>query len=280
MESVVRHTEDLSLNAAIVRKLLVGFLRDEIHGAGFQKGVLGLSGGIDSTVATYLAAEALGKKNVLGVIMPYRTSNPQSRVDAERVGAALGIQTEVVDITPMVDPLLERGKISDPVRAGNIMARQRMIILYDYSYKEAALVIGTSNKTEIFLGYGTLFGDTASALNPLGDLYKTQVWQLARALDVPQNIIDKKPSADLWKGQTDEGELGFTYVQADHLLYNMIDERRSESELVAMGFQQEFIRSIKDKVKKSQFKRRPPLIAKISHRTVNVDFRYPRDWGM
>ena len=280
MESVVRHTEDLSLNAAIIRKLLVGFLRDEIHGAGFQKGVLGLSGGIDSTVATYLAAEALGKKNVLGVIMPYRTSNPQSRVDAERVGAALGIQTEVVDITPMVDPLLERGKISDPVRAGNIMARQRMIILYDYSYKEAALVIGTSNKTEIFLGYGTLFGDTASALNPLGDLYKTQVWQLARALDVPQNIIDKKPSADLWKGQTDEGELGFTYVQADHLLYNMIDERRSESELVAMGFQQEFIRSIKDKVKKSQFKRRPPLIAKISHRTVNVDFRYPRDWGM
>jgi len=280
MESVVRHTEDLSLNAAIVRKLLVGFLRDEIHGAGFQKGVLGLSGGIDSTVATYLAAEALGKKNVLGVIMPYRTSNPQSRVDAERVAAALGIQTEVVDITPMVDPLLERGKISDPVRAGNIMARQRMIILYDYSYKEAALVIGTSNKTEIFLGYGTLFGDTASALNPLGDLYKTQVWQLARALDVPQNIIDKKPSADLWKGQTDEGELGFTYVQADHLLYNMIDERRSESELVAMGFQQEFIRSIKDKVKKSQFKRRPPLIAKISHRTVNVDFRYPRDWGM
>ncbi|MBM2845557.1 MAG: NH(3)-dependent synthetase [Bacteroidetes bacterium] len=280
MESVVHHTEDLSLNAAIVRKLLVDFLRDEIHGAGFRKGVLGLSGGIDSTVAAYLAAEALGKENVLGVIMPYRTSNPQSRVDAERVAASLGIQTEVVDITPMVDPLLERGKILDPVRAGNIMARQRMIILYDYSHKEAALVIGTSNKTEIFLGYGTLFGDTASALNPLGDLYKTQVWQLARALNVPQNIIDKKPSADLWEGQTDEGELGFTYTQADHLLYNMIDERRSESELVAMGFQPEFVRTVKDKVKKSQFKRRPPLIAKISHRTVNVDFRYPRDWGM
>jgi len=280
MESVVRHTEDLSLNTGIVRKLLVNFLRDEIHGAGFRKGVLGLSGGVDSTVAAYLAAEALGKENVLGVIMPYRTSNAQSRVDAERVAAALGIQTEVVDISPMVDPLLERGKILDPVRAGNIMARERMIILYDYSYKEAALVIGTSNKTEICLGYGTLFGDTASALNPLGDLYKTQVWQLARALDIPQNIIDKKPSADLWVGQTDEGELGFTYAQADRLLYYMIDERRSESELVAMGFQQEFIRIIKDRVKKSQFKRRPPLIAKISHRTVNVDFRYPRDWGM
>lgn len=279
MESVARHTEALSLNTDIVRKLLVDFLRDEIHNGGFRKGVLGLSGGVDSAVAAYLSAEALGKENLLAVLMPYRTSNPQSRADAEQVAAALGIRTEVVDITPMVDPLLARNDIRDPVRAGNIMARERMIILYDYSQKEAALVIGTSNKTEIFLGYGTLFGDTASALNPLGDLYKTQVWQLAEALGVPQNIIRKKPSADLWEGQTDEGELGISYKQADHLLYYIIDERRSESELAAMGFPADLIGSVRDKVKKSQFKRRPPLIAKISHRTVNVDFRYPRDWG-
>jgi NAD+ synthase len=280
MESAARHTEDLALNTDIVRKVLVDFLRDEIHNAGFRKGVIGLSGGIDSTVAAYLAAEALGKDNLLGVVMPFRTSSPQSRADAELVAAALGIRSEVMEITPMVEPLLVKGEIRDPVRAGNIMARQRMIVLYDYSQKEAALVIGTSNKTEIFLGYGTLFGDTASALNPLGDLYKTQVWQLATALGVPQGIIEKKPSADLWEGQTDEGELGLSYTQADHLLYYMIDERRSETELAAMGFSPGLIQSVKEKVKKSQFKRRPPLIAKISHRTVNVDFRYPRDWGI
>ena len=280
METASRHTEDLSLNTDIVRKILVDFLRDEIHNAGFKKGVIGLSGGIDSTVAAYLAVEALGKENVLCVMMPYKTSSPQSKAHGELVATRLGVATETVDITPMVDAYMTKVKNTDRVRAGNIMARQRMIILYDISSREKGLVIGTSNKTEVFLGYGTLFGDTASAVNPLGDLYKTQVWQLAAALSVPNEIIEKKPSADLWEGQTDEDEFGFSYKRADHLLYYMVDERRSAEELKKMGFEDAFVRKVRGMIMKSQFKRRLPLIAKVSHRTMNVDFLYARDWGI
>lgn len=280
METASRHTEDLSLNVEIVKKLLVDFLRDESHKAGFKKGVIGLSGGVDSSVVAFLAVEALGPENVLGVIMPYRTSNPQSKSDAEAVASQLGITTETVDITPMVDPLLQHSRIIDKVRSGNIMARQRMIILYDRSSALNALVFGTSNKTEVFLGYGTLFGDTACALNPLGDLYKTQVWQLAEFLGVPRAIIQKKPSADLWEGQTDEDEFGFTYKRVDQLLYYMVDERRSETELQQMGFDEGFVKKVRSMIKKNQFKRRMPLIAKVSTRTMNVDFVYPRDWGI
>lgn len=280
METAGRHTADLSLNTAIVRKLLVDFIRDEIRNAGFTQGIIGLSGGIDSTVAAYLAAEALGRKNVLGVLMPYKSSNPASKADAELVARDLGIPTMLVDISPMVDAYVQRANGIDNVRSGNIMARVRMIVLYDLSSKERGLVIGTSNKTEIFLGYGTLFGDMACAINPLGDLYKTQVWQLAEALGVPKRVIEKKPSADLWEGQTDEGEFGFTYAKADHLLYFMIDERRSRTELLAMGFEPDLVDRVRSMVMKNQFKRRLPVIAKVSNRTVNVDFRYPRDWGI
>ncbi|MEK9137875.1 MAG: NAD+ synthase [Bacteroidota bacterium] len=280
METASRHTEDLSLNTSIVKKLLIDFVRDETHNAGFRKGVVGLSGGVDSAVAALIAAEALGQDNVLGVMMPYKTSNPQSQRDAEMIATQLRIRTEVVDITPMVDPLLKNSSITDRVRAGNIMARQRMIILYDRSSRDNALVIGTSNKTEIFLGYGTLFGDIACAINPLGDLYKTQVWQLADALGIPRAIIEKPPSADLWEGQTDEGEFGFSYKRVDHLLYYMVDERRSETELKEMGFEAAFVRNVKNMIRKNQFKRRMPVIAKVSNRTVNVDFMYPRDWGI
>ena len=279
METASRHTEDLSLNVSIVRKILVDFVRDETRNVGFQKGVIGLSGGVDSAVAAFVAAEALGPENVLGVMMPYRTSNPQSQQDGELVGLKLGVKTEVVDITPMADPFLNHSRIEDKLRAGNIMARQRMIVLYDISNRDNALVIGTSNKTETFLGYGTLFGDTACAINPLGDLYKTQVWQLAEFLGVPRSIIEKPPSADLWEGQTDEGELGFSYKRVDHLLYYLVDERRSETELKTMGFEDVFIRKVKTLIRKNQFKRRMPLIAKVSNRTMNVDFMYPRDWG-
>ena len=280
METAGRHTEDLSLNTEIVQKLLVDFVRDETHNAGFKRAVLGLSGGIDSAVAAYLAVKALGTDNVLGVMMPYKTSSPSSKEDALLVANELGIRVALVDITPMVDAYLAEANGIDNIRAGNIMARQRMIVLYDLSNRERALVIGTSNKTEIFLGYGTLFGDLACAINPLGDLFKTQVWQLAEALGIPKKLIDKKPSADLWEGQTDEDDFGFTYKRADHLLYFMIDERRSMTELKAMGFEPELVERVKTMVMKNQFKRRLPLIAKVSNRTVNVDFRYPRDWGM
>ena len=273
-------TLSLALDTSLVRQLLVGFLRDETRNAGFTRGVLGLSGGVDSAVVAFLAAEALGPENVTGVIMPYRTSNPRSRTDAELVAKTAGIRTHVAEITPMVDAYLHSVPDADQVRRGNVMARQRMIVLYDLSQREKGLVFGTSNKTEILLGYGTLFGDLASALNPLGDLYKTQVWQIAAALGVPDEVIRKKPSADLWEGQTDEGDLGMTYARADQLLYAMIDERKTDAELAALGFEPPFIGRVRSLVRVNQFKRRPPLIAKVSHRTVNVDFRYPRDWGI
>ena len=180
----------------------------------------------------------------------------------------------------MVDPYVAGNAILDNLRKGNIMARQRMIVLYDVSAREHALVIGTSNKTEILLGYGTHFGDTACAINPIGDLYKTQVWQLAEAVGVPRNIVEKKPTADLWPGQTDEGELGFSYKLVDRLLFLMIDERRTDPELVSQGFEKHLVEKVKMMVQRNQFKRRPPVIAKISHRTVNVDFQYARDWGI
>lgn len=271
---------DLSLNTAVVRTLLEKFLLDETRNAGFSRGVVGLSGGVDSAVTAYLAAEALGRENVRAVMMPYASSSRESLLDAKRVVEALGIPSETVDITPMVDPALKALGAGDRVRAGNIMARQRMIILYDISARDRALVLGTSNKTEFLLGYGTLFGDMASAINPLGDLYKTQVWQLAAALGVPEQIVGKKPTADLWSGQTDEGELGFSYRDADRLLFAMIDERRDAGELTAMGFDARFVGTVRAMVQKSQFKRRPPVVAKVSHRTVNVDFRYARDWGI
>ena len=271
---------DLSLNTSVVRTLLEKFLLDETRNAGFARGVVGLSGGVDSAVTAFLAVGALGRENVRAVLMPYRTSSRESLSDAQLVLDALAIPSETVDITPMVDPCLGAMRVDDRLRAGNVMARQRMIILYDVSAREKGLVLGTSNKTEFLLGYGTLFGDMASAINPLGDLYKTQVWQLAAALGVPARIVGKKPTADLWSGQTDEGELGFSYAEVDRLLYAMIDERRSDEELGAMGFDARFVRTVQTMVQKSQFKRRPPVVAKISHRTVNVDFRYARDWGI
>lgn len=280
METTGTSKSNLDLDFETVRKILINFIRDEVTNAGFSKGIVGVSGGVDSAVSLFLSVEALGKDNVLAVIMPYKTSNPDSVADAMNVVKACSVRYERVDITPMVDAYLEPNRISDNVRRGNVMARQRMIILYDLSARENALVIGTSNKTELLLGYGTLFGDVACALNPLGDLYKTQIWKLAEVLGVPKSIIEKKPSADLWQGQTDEEELGFTYKQVDQLLYYLIDERRNDEELQELGFEKNFIEKVKRIVQRNQFKRRPPLIAKISHRTLNVDFRYARDWGM
>ncbi len=271
--------KDAGASLAVVRDLLVRFVADETHAAGFSKGVFGLSGGVDSAVTAALTAQALGKENALGVILPYRTSNPESVAHAKAVAEAIGIRTESVDISAMVDAYCEAHEVQDAVRRGNVMARMRMIVLYDRSARERALVIGTSNKSEILLGYGTLHGDLASALNPLGDLYKSQIWQLARLLKIPEEVVTKAPSADLWAGQTDEGELGFSYREVDALLNAMVDQRRSDSELLAMGFGEEFIAKVRRLIRDNQFKRRPPVIAKVSHRTVNVDFRYVRDWG-
>jgi NAD+ synthase len=269
----------LAINAALVRQILVGFLREEVHKVGLKKAVLGLSGGIDSALVAHLAAEALGPENVHAIVMPYKASNPESEAHALLVAEGIGIKCQVIGITQMVDPYFEMFPDADSMRRGNKMARERMTILFDHSAACSALVLGTSNKTELLLGYGTLYGDMASALNPIGDLYKTQVWQLSEEMGVPKVVIDKKPSADLWAGQTDEQELGFTYRAVDELLYQMVDLRKSRSELLAAGFDAPFIDQIYAKVQNSHFKRRLPVIAKVSNRTIDRDFRYSRDWG-
>ena len=281
METILTQNKNpLKLDDKLVAKMLVKFLRHEIHHSGFSKAIVGISGGIDSAVVAYLAVEALGAKNVLGLMLPYQTSSKSSLTDAEKIFSALKIKSEKIEITKIVEPLFKSQKIIDNLRRGNIMARARMIILYDASQKENALVIGTSNKTEILLGYGTQFGDLASALNPIGDLYKTQIISLAKYLGIPKNIISKKPSADLFVGQTDETDFGFTYDEVDRLLYYLVDERMNQNELIEKGFDKKFISKVKKMIQKNQFKRRPPVIAKISNRTVNIDFRYPRDWGI
>lgn len=270
---------DLTIDTDLVRRILTGFLHAEITRTGLSKAVINLSGGIDSTLSCYLAAEALGPRNVLALRLPYRTSSQDSLDHAGLVIDALGVQSLTMPISPMVDPLIEHFPDMSDTRKGNIMARMRMIVLYDQTAAFNGLAVGTGNKTEILLGYTTLYGDSACALNPIGDLYKTQVRQLARALGVPAVIVDKTPSADLWVGQTDEGELGYTYAEVDQLLYLLVDQRYTPAECVEAGFGESFVHSVVERVRRNQFKRVLPPIAKLSNRTVGYDFLYLRDWG-
>jgi NAD+ synthase len=269
----------LAVDAAFVIELLRGFIADGVRKVGFERVIVGLSGGVDSSLVTALAVSSLGTDNVVAVFMPYRSSDPQSRIDAMAVCDSLGIGAEIVDITPQVDAYFDGFADADRTRRGNKMARERMSILYDHSMAERALVLGTSNKTELLLGYGTLFGDMASALNPIGDLYKTQVYALARSLGLPHSVLTKPPSADLWAGQSDEDELGMRYAVVDQVLHLLVDERRSRAEVIALGFDAADVDAIVARVRGSQYKRRPPVIAKLSNRTIDREFRYPRDWG-
>jgi NAD+ synthase len=270
---------DLTVNCELLRKILVGFIENEVHKMGFHRAVIGVSGGVDSALSASLAAQALGPENVWALIMPYKASSAESVAHAKLVVETLKIHSAIIDITPQIDAYFERFPEADTLRRGNKMARERMTILYDHSAALSALVLGTSNKTELMLGYGTLYGDMASAINPLGDLFKAQVWQLARYVGVPEVIIEKLPTADLWEGQTDEEELGFTYEEVDQVLLLMIDKRYEIPDLLEAGFEEKFVRRVFEMVQSSQFKRRLPLIAKVSGRTIDRDFRYPRDWG-
>jgi NAD+ synthase len=272
-------TKDLKINPKLVKELLVRFIREETHKVGMSRVVVGLSGGVDSALSAALAVEALGKENVLCVVLPHRTSSQDSLDDAKLFAEKFGVRTEIVDITPAADAIVAREPNMDNLRKGNIFSRTRMVILYDTSARERALVLGTSNKTEMLLGYGTIFGDMAHAINPIGDLYKTQVWQLAEFVGVPERIVKKKPSADLWAGQTDEQELGYTYEEIDKVLYLLVDQKMKIEEIVSGGFSSNIVKDMHGRIIRSQFKRTPPIIAKVGHRTINVDFRYLRDWG-
>jgi NAD+ synthase len=263
--------DELIIDAAKTIGLLTSFIKEQVSNAGYAHAVVGLSGGIDSSLSCYLAVKALGAENVLGVRMPYKTSTPDSLSDAQLVIDQLGIQSRTIEISPMADALIALDPHITPVRKGNIMARMRMIVLYDQSAAFKGLVVGTGNKTEYLLGYTTLYGDAACAFNPLGDLYKTQVRQLARVLGLPKSIQKKAPSADLWKGQTDEGELGFTYAEVDRLLYCLVDQYLPAGQCIKSGFSKKFVAKVIARMKAMQFKRQLPPIAKISKSHLETD---------
>ncbi len=267
------------INPDFVEKILVRFIHDELAKCGCLKAVLGLSGGLDSAVCASLAARALGPPNVLGLVMPYGTSCPQDVRDAEKLARSLGIRSEVVDIAPQVDAYFSRLPAASRVRRGNKMARERMSVLYDRSALERAFVIGTSNKTELLIGYGTIYGDMACAINPMGDLYKTQIRDLAAHLRIPAAIRRKTPTAGLWPGQTDEGEIGLIYDELDEILHGLVDLKKSRKEIIGAGHKPARVDRVLRLVRGSEFKRRMPPIAKLSARSVGHDFLYPYDWG-
>jgi NAD+ synthase len=277
---------ELAIDVNVARLVMTAFIRGQLEQAGFERLVLGLSGGIDSALVAYLAADAIGPDRLLAVMLPYRTSSPASRTDAETVVRDLGCASELIELSAMVDGYFgtdgtlgaagSDGVDATALRRGNFAARMRMAVLYDRSVTWGGLVIGTSNKTESLIGYTTVFGDAASAFNPIGDLYKSQVRQVAAAIGVPDAIIRKAPSADLWPGQTDETEGGFSYPELDRMLFWRIDKRRSIDEMVALGFDAALVDRVDRMVAGAEFKRQVPPIAKLGPRTTGIDYLYPR----
>ncbi len=268
----------LAIDTRLATDIICGFIHDQTQKAGLPRAVIALSGGIDSALAAALSARALGPENVLAIRMPWRDSSANSLSDADLLIEALGLPALTVEITPMVAPLFDRFPDMDARRRGNIMARQRMIVSYDQSVAWGGLVMGTSNKTEFLLGYSTIYGDSGSAMQPIADLYKAQVRQLSAALDLPQSILDKAPSADLWEGQTDEEELGFRYEDVDQVLYLLVDERYVVDEVVEEGFARDFVEDVWRRVKANHYKRTMPNVARVSKRALGHDFLYLRDW--
>lgn len=266
------------IEPALATSWLVSFLRDElIFRRNISKAVVGLSGGVDSAVTAYLCARALGPRNVYALRMPYRTSNPSSLTDAALVVDALGINCVTIDISPAVDGYLQFEPEADARRRGNVMARTRMVVLFDQSAKLDALPIGTGNKTERLLGYFTWHADDTPPVNPIGDLFKTQVWALARHLDVPQRLIDKAPSADLEADQTDEADLGISYERADAIL-NALLLGYSDAMLVERGLEAKDVELVRGRVDATHWKRHLPTTAMLSGTAINEFYLRPVDY--
>ena len=267
----------LDIDAALVERWLVQFIRDEMQRRGFTKAVIGLSGGVDSAVTTYLAARALGAENVLAVRMPYRSSSSDSLAHAQLVIDDLGVQHRTIEITAAVDGYLQHEPDADPGRRGNVMSRTRMITLFDQSQKLRGVPLGTGNKTERLFGYYTWHADDSPPINPLGDLYKSQVWALARHLGVPGDIIDKPASADLIQGQTDEGDFGISYARADELLNWMLNGW-TPADLVARGFDARDIEIVRRRLESTHWKRRLPTVALIGPTAIGESYLRPVDY--
>jgi len=259
---------ELEIDPEATAKSLETFVREQVRGQGFEHVALGISGGVDSAVVAALCARALGPRNVSALLLPYKVSARASREDALAVADGLDLRAEEVDITPMADAYFE-GRELDALRKGNVLARLRMVVLFDTAKKLGALVAGTGNKTETWLGYSTWYGDSACSFLPIGDLYKTQVWQVAAWLDLPASVIMKDPSADLWPGQTDEGELGIAYVEADRILHALLDRGLRPAELVDEGFPRERVEFVVKQIKATRFKRELPPVARISAQIPN-----------
>ncbi len=269
----------LDIRCDLVEKILTSFIKDSVFKNGFKNAIVGVSGGLDSAVVLALCQKALGCRHTFALMLPYRISSPESLNHGQMVCRQFKVPSEIIDISPAVDAYFNRYPAKNRLQIGNKCARERMAVLYDFSVRKKALVAGTSNKSELLVGYSTQFGDSAAAFLPIGDLYKTQLFELARYLRIPEEIISKKPSADLWPGQTDEAEIGIAYKDLDMILHLLIDKRWDEGEIVERGFQLPVIRRIKKMIVNSQFKRTMPPVAKLHARTVGIDFRYLRDWN-
>ncbi|PYO44530.1 MAG: NAD(+) synthetase [Gemmatimonadetes bacterium] len=273
-----RNGDPLAIDGDLVHKWLVAFLKDEVaRRRGFTRGIVGVSGGVDSSLTAFLAAEALGKDNVIAVRMPYRTSSPESLAHAQLVTDKLGIRSLTVDISAAVDGYLAQIGDADPTRKGNVMARERMIVLFDLSAKEQALPIGTSNKSERLLGYFTWHADDTPPVNPLGDLFKTQVYALARHVGVPGQILAKPPTPDLVPGQETERDYGFTYTQADPILYYLIRGYKPE-DVVARGFDAALVAAVHRRLDSTHWKRRLPTVAMVSGTAIGEFYLRPVDY--
>ncbi|MBN2346333.1 MAG: NAD+ synthase [Candidatus Aminicenantes bacterium] len=269
----------LKIDCKLTEKVLVAFIKDAVRKNGFRNAIVGVSGGLDSAVVLALCRKALGARHTFALLLPYRLSSPASTAHGRELCRQLGVNHERIDISPAVDAYFDRYPAETQLQVGNKCARERMSVLYDFSARKQALVAGTSNKSELLVGYSTQFGDSAAAFLPIGDLYKTQVFELARHLGIPKAILAKTPTADLWPDQTDEGEIGIAYKDLDVILHLMVDRRFDEGDIVERGYPLAAVRRVKEMIVRSQFKRTMPPVAKLHQRTVGIDFRYLRDWN-